>query len=1197
MRIQSLEIDGYGVWAGLRIDAFGDGVHVVLGPNEAGKTTLLGFLRWMLYGSASADAGYLPPLRGRRAGGRLVILGHDGPCVIHRYWESVAPIAAEASPGDPGRSPNPAARAAAVSPSFGAPEGGTNGQSAAVPREMITLLDARGEAIEGADVLAWCGGVDRATFENVFAFGLEQLERLSTLDSTEAATLLYGLSLGVDRVSLVEAIGQLRASRDGLVDPRGNGCRVGTLAARYAAARRRARRGERSAARYARLLAERSALDVEIEELRARRERLERQARLVELSGALAESWRRRAVIEAELSALGSPPPVPDGLIQRLEQLDEQCRRDQAEAASLAAEYRAAARQAAAVELNRAVWNQAGRIEMLQQQRSWIESVERAIAELQREIAAMETDRNARLAALGLGAETAAAAPSRQKLRALREPLSALRAAARRRAELAARIEQQRRAAASLAEQFDTARKARGIGELASAIEIAGAEVAQLRRRLQLDERLTRMQRDEQSLREQRDRLADRQWTPWGVLAGLGAVFVVGVALLLTGLLMPASVTGSMGWAMALVGLGGTAAAAAGKVAYQRLVARQLAACDEQLRLLGPRIEQTRRERQALDARLPRGGGPIGVRLSAAERALAELEELAALDARRAAAEQELASETRRLAPLDEQLAEARRRWRQALEDAGLPPSLRPRQLRSILRQGEPWWESGRRLTLRREELEQRRRELAHWVEQAARVAADAALPPIEGGVQRTIDVLVSALAEAQAVAARRKALADRARQARREYRARRRMLREHRAELRRMAGEQGVDSLEALRRRAATAARAAELAAQRDALSREIASAVGGFASEEEIAALLAEPAQLAARRREAEEQLSGIDDRLRQMHERRGRLGEQIDALATDAEPSLARFEMGLLRRRLIEAVERWHVLALAAAALDDVCAVWQRDRQPEALREASEYFARLTDGRYRRVWTPLEVESLRVDDAEGRTLGVESLSRGTREQLFISLRLALVASYARRGVRLPLVLDDALVNFDAGRAKLAAGLLRDFAAAIPSQVLVFTCHDHIAKLFKALKCPVVVLPDHAQPDPEPLSFGSSAPPRRPRAARAARPRPAEKQPVSPPAPEGVAPRPATAPAPEPADVPPTASATAPAADSPRFVPLAAPPVTEEEPPPRVVAAAQTWRAEHLRIESRHDLPRRPRAVFDADFFDSGGEATAEQ
>jgi hypothetical protein len=64
----------------------------------------------------------------------------------------------------------------------------------------------------------------------------------------------------------------------------------------------------------------------------------------------------------------------------------------------------------------------------------------------------------------------------------------------------------------------------------------------------------------------------------------------------------------------------------------------------------------------------------------------------------------------------------------------------------------------------------------------------------------------------------------------------------------------------------------------------------------------------------------------------------------------------------------------------------------------------------------------------------------------------------------VRLPLVLDDVLVNFDSQRAKAAAMVLRDFAAT-GHQLLVFTCHEHVAKLFKSLKATTCRLPSNVE------------------------------------------------------------------------------------------------------------------------------------
>jgi hypothetical protein len=56
--------------------------------------------------------------------------------------------------------------------------------------------------------------------------------------------------------------------------------------------------------------------------------------------------------------------------------------------------------------------------------------------------------------------------------------------------------------------------------------------------------------------------------------------------------------------------------------------------------------------------------------------------------------------------------------------------------------------------------------------------------------------------------------------------------------------------------------------------------------------------------------------------------------------------------------------------------------------------------------------------------------------------------------------LVLDDVLVNFDTIRATSAAKVLRDFAA-LGNQVVMFTCHEHIMRLFVSIGVQVRVLP----------------------------------------------------------------------------------------------------------------------------------------
>ena len=81
-------------------------------------------------------------------------------------------------------------------------------------------------------------------------------------------------------------------------------------------------------------------------------------------------------------------------------------------------------------------------------------------------------------------------------------------------------------------------------------------------------------------------------------------------------------------------------------------------------------------------------------------------------------------------------------------------------------------------------------------------------------------------------------------------------------------------------------------------------------------------------------------------------------------------------------------------------------------------------------------------------------------------LALRLALVSQYARRGIRLPIILDEVLVHFDVRRGRAAAELLKDFASAGGHQIFMLTCHKHLVSLFTELGADVRMLPDvHAQ------------------------------------------------------------------------------------------------------------------------------------
>lgn len=182
----------------------------------------------------------------------------------------------------------------------------------------------------------------------------------------------------------------------------------------------------------------------------------------------------------------------------------------------------------------------------------------------------------------------------------------------------------------------------------------------------------------------------------------------------------------------------------------------------------------------------------------------------------------------------------------------------------------------------------------------------------------------------------------------------------------------------------------------------------------------------------------------------------------LGEDARLDEARLELNAIEAEIAQIKKEWQVCACTSQMLETIRDSYEARRQPETLKEASTYLAELTEGQYTRIWTRLVGEELLVDNVNDETITVEKLSRGTREAVFLSLRLALIGAYARRGAVLPLVLDDVLVNFDARRARSAAKLLCDFSRN-GYQILMFTCHDHMRDMFHDLGARVKVLPYH--------------------------------------------------------------------------------------------------------------------------------------
>ncbi len=1031
MKINALEVEGFGVWSGLRLDGLADGLNVFCGPNEAGKTTLMQFVRAVLYGLTPQRRRYLPPRHGGTPGGTLLVSGPQGEFRISRFDRS-----AQSGSGDD-----------------------------------LQVTGADGFQ-HGPEILpAILCNVDEPIFNNVFAVGLEELQELATLNDTEAAALLYNLSVGLDRVSLIEVMRELHGSRNRLVDAGGGACQVVQRLAERNKLQAEIEHLGALSNRYARLASERDQVDRETAQLEEESRQLGRQTRILELAQTVRPRLEKRRVLEDQLAALGQVGNFPEADVPRLDRLNVALDKRQKQWEELLRQFQQLRREAEAEKVNAAVLGQAPRIEALAEQEDWIRSLEERTLELETEIAATENEWKTHCDRLRLP-EGSLPTFSSRSLTALRPVAREVRRCAERLEELQAQVAAGEETQQSLSAKLQSSLDARGEKQLSAATERLGTLVAQLRRRVQIDHRVAQMQRYREEMEEQRRTLLDQQMLPGWILTALGGLFVAGILLVLLtiwNVFSPTSLVGSLGWPMATFGLVFTGAAIVLKFFLERSNARQLDNCQRQLRMLRSQIKHIEEERDSLDRQLPRAAGSLEARLEAAERELAGLEELAPLDAQRETVRQESEAAVIHLKEAEADLTNARRRWQEAVAAAGFPKGVSPKQVRQLAAHAGEIKDLHQRLERRREELEHRSGELESLTGRIAQLVTDLEVSDSGRSSVEQLHALVDRLRDEEARWKHRQELLRQARQMRpKRLRAKLGIVRLKRMK-RLMLDRTGVADEVEFRRRAADHARALELRSQRDAVQREIDAAIAGYCPEEEVGRQLEDQhgPSLEARREQLQKRLEACTAQLKQRYENRGQLAEQVKGLAENRAPAAKRLELAAVEKRLEDATRRWQVLALTHQVLENVRKSYERTRQPETLQEASAYLERMTQGRYRRVWTPLDEDVLVLDDDEEKAFSVEILSRGTREQLFLCLRLALAASYARRGAHLPLVLDDVLVNFDTQRAKAAAAVLRDFAAT-GHQLLVFTCHEHIARLFQSLRVEVHELPEHGHAHP---------------------------------------------------------------------------------------------------------------------------------
>ena len=176
--------------------------------------------------------------------------------------------------------------------------------------------------------------------------------------------------------------------------------------------------------------------------------------------------------------------------------------------------------------------------------------------------------------------------------------------------------------------------------------------------------------------------------------------------------------------------------------------------------------------------------------------------------------------------------------------------------------------------------------------------------------------------------------------------------------------------------------------------------------------------------------------------------RLDTEIRHLQEGDTPDRVEGRIQAVKERIRDAKEARDRSFLLARIVREADRRFRDQHQPDLLRRAADHLRHITAGRYEHIeMGETGDESFYLSGpaaSEPRKVG-QALSQGTREQVYLALRLAIIDHLDAGEERLPLFMDETLVNWDAWRRDRAFGLLERVAEK--RQVFVFTCHPAMA------------------------------------------------------------------------------------------------------------------------------------------------------
>jgi len=207
----------------------------------------------------------------------------------------------------------------------------------------------------------------------------------------------------------------------------------------------------------------------------------------------------------------------------------------------------------------------------------------------------------------------------------------------------------------------------------------------------------------------------------------------------------------------------------------------------------------------------------------------------------------------------------------------------------------------------------------------------------------------------------------------------------------------------------------------------------------------------QLPMQLQHVSEQITALEQQRSELDQKIGELRTLLKQMDGNAAAARAAEEAQLYATEIRELTERYIQVVSSAFVLRQVIEKYRKTYQAPLLQRANELFKRLTLGSFVELKTGYGNDDqpilLGLRTAESMGIATAGMSEGTRDQLYLALRLASIEQYLQHNSPVPLIFDDILVNFDDERSRATLEILSSLSEK--TQILFFTHHLRLVEL----------------------------------------------------------------------------------------------------------------------------------------------------